>query len=84
MTEKHYNPTEAHLAQVKHCEERKLPHFAPVGNCWRCGKNIYELKETEFKTWDGRTIIRQTGISVEQAGSELITGCPHCNRSFCD
>ena len=25
-----------------------------------------------------------TGISVERAGRELITGCPHCNRTYCD
>lgn len=23
-------------------------------------------------------------ISVEVAGRMLVTGCPHCNRSFCD
>lgn len=23
-------------------------------------------------------------ISLEQASSELITGCPHCSRSYCD
>ena len=23
-------------------------------------------------------------ISLEKAATELITGCPHCNRSYCD
>jgi len=23
-------------------------------------------------------------ITIEEAGKELITGCPHCKRSFCD
>lgn len=25
-----------------------------------------------------------TAITKEQARTELITGCPHCNRTFCD
>ena len=43
--------------------------FAPRnGVCWCCHKNIYG---------DG-------GISVEQASSELTTGCPFCHMSFVD
>lgn len=25
-----------------------------------------------------------TKISLDRAGKELITGCPHCARSYCD
>ncbi|HHT04525.1 MAG TPA: hypothetical protein GX005_09445 [Bacteroidales bacterium] len=27
---------------------------------------------------------RITGITLEMAGKELITGCPHCCRTYCD
>lgn len=64
------------LAQKKYCEEKELPHFAPyTGRCWSCNQNIYTPIENS-----GRT----TGINVEKAGKELVTGCPHCNRSYCD
>ena len=25
-----------------------------------------------------------SAITIEQSGKDLITGCPHCNKSFCD
>ncbi len=69
---KHYNISEAIEAQERYCEENKYPLFAPGnGMCYRCHRNIY--KE-----------INGYGISVEAAGTQLITGCPHCNWSFCD
>jgi hypothetical protein len=41
-----------------------------------------------FTSHDGRCFACgqniYTKISVEQAGSKLISGCPHCHRSFCD
>jgi len=65
-------------AQEKYCKEKGYPHFAPRnGRCWHCGRNFYD----EVEHPGG---VRRTGISVERAGSELITGCPHCNRSYCD
>ena len=43
--------------------------FAPSsGYCYCCGKNIYG----------------EGGISVEEAGSQLTTGCPFCHRTFVD
>lgn len=84
MNEKHYNPKEADQAQAKFCVENHYPHFAPEGRCYYCGNNIYEQRETRYKNWDGSTFTRATGISVEEAGTELITGCPHCNKSYCD
>jgi len=57
-------------AQKEYCEINKAPHFAPLtGRCWNCRRNIYE---------------GERGYSVERAGSSLITGCPHCHRSYCD
>ena len=73
-----YNAKEAGEAQKKFCAEHSYPEFAPTrtGCCYRCGRNIFQPIQ-----WpDGHT----TGIAVEVAGSSLITGCPHCNRSFCE
>lgn len=71
-----YDPVQAIKAQKKFCEEHKLPQFAPYdGICFRCRQNIYKQVERGE---------RVTGISVEGAGSHLITGCPHCNRTYCD
>lgn len=63
-------------AQKKYCKEKRYPHFAPSGgHCWSCGRNIYEPKENKYGT---------TGITLEQASNQLVTGCPHCHRSYCD
>lgn len=71
-----FNSNEAIKAQRKLQKEKNYPDFAPSnGICWRCRKNIYsELDHGSYKT----------GITVEQAATSLITGCPHCNRSYCD
>lgn len=70
-----FDPEKANRAQIKYCREHSYPHFAPAGRCWRCGKNIYEQHEENG---------HKHGISVERAGRELITGCPHCCWSFCE
>ena len=76
MPEKVFNPRLANEAQEKYCKSKDIPHFAPEsGICFRCGKNIYEPYER-----DGNI----EGIDVETAGKFLITGCPHCIKSFCD
>lgn len=78
-------------AQAKLCEEKEYPHFAPKdGVCWHCGCNFYE--QVSWKRDELGRKIRvdlekadfKTGISTEKAGKELITGCPHCNRTYCD
>lgn len=71
-----YDSVKAHKAQKEYCEKNKLPHFAPTRYCWSCNRDIYE----EYVRESGFT----TGISVQQASSSLITGCPHCHRSYCD
>ena len=78
--EEHYNVAEAIAAQREYCNTHSLPHFAPFdGYCFGCNRQIY----------DGGIVhagdrYYHTGISVEKAGSTLITGCPHCMRSFVD
>jgi len=72
-----YDTEKAIAAQNQYCAEKGFPHFAPhTGRCYRCGRDIYS--EIEHPTG------RKTGITVERASHELITGCPHCNYSFCD
>jgi hypothetical protein len=55
------------------CSEKSYPHFAPSnGVCWKCNRNIYQNYEIDNRISDGET------------GEKFITGCPHCNRSYCD
>lgn len=81
MTGATYDPIEAAKAQERYCDEHEIPIFAPRnGWCASCGRNIYEpYKVHSF----GEKSMRVFGISVKEAGSRLITGCPHCNRTFC-
>ena len=84
MSEATYNPKLAEQAQEELCEEKGYPYFAPRdGRCWRCRRNIYLPRERTLTTLVGEEIV-MVGISVEEAGADLITGCPHCNYSFCD
>ena len=71
-----FNVNKAAQAQKELQASKNYPDFAPIsGKCWSCGKNIYEqIDHGKYKT----------GISVEKASTELVTGCPHCNRSYCD
>jgi hypothetical protein len=74
-----YDISKAAKAQEKYCTEKGYPHFAPRnGKCFSCGQNIYSEK--------GRTRSGEEwqGISVERASKKLITGCPFCNRTYCD
>lgn len=75
-----YDSNKARAAQAEYCKRTNAPHFAPKdGRCWRCGKDIYAPIEVKYgdKTYTH-------GITVEEAESRLVTGCPHCNRSYCD
>lgn len=64
-------------AQSNYCKENEDPLFAPQdGFCHSCGKQIYADYE-EHGSID-------RGESLEYARNNLITGCPHCHRSYCD
>ena len=68
-TTKIYDIKEAIKAQRDYCNRRNVPHFAPFdGICYSCGANIYGPR----------------GISVEEAGARLISGCPFCHASYVD
>jgi len=73
-----FDLVKANEAQENYCKENSYPHFAPISRCYKCSQNIYGK---EGKARNGKMI---SGISVEKAGSELITGCPFCNWSYCD
>ena len=56
-------------AQRKYCFNTNAPCFISYdGRCFACGAYIFGPR----------------GISREEAGKRLITGCPYCQRSFCD
>ena len=56
------------------CREKGHPHFAPLsGVCYACGKSVYQNYELESGS-----------VSNGLDGKALVTGCPHCHRSFCD
>ena len=68
---------ECKKAQLDLTEKKKLPHFAPLnGICFACKRDIYQAYEIGTR--------ESKGIDIERAGKELITGCPHCYRSYCD
>jgi len=71
-----FDSSEAIKAQSNLQKAKGYPAFAPSrGICYNCGKNIYEeINNGSYKS----------GISVERATNSLITGCPHCHRSYCD
>ena len=79
----HYDVTKAAEMQREYCGKNGVM-FAPIdGVCWNCHKNIYRPIKHENK-YTEKNVVTYTGISVEGASRYLITGCPHCNRSFCD
>lgn len=55
-------------AQTEYCESHNYPMFAP------------EFDGTCFKCHNNIYKL----ISLEEAGSRLITGCPYCHYSFCE
>lgn len=74
--EKMFDTARARKAQAEYCEKHDAPHFAPTdGKCWNCNKNIYEPIEARGYIY---------GITYEKAAERLVTGCPHCHRSYCD
>lgn len=85
-----FNTVASINAQSEYCKREGAPHFAPAtGICWNCRSNIYEPRQWKFEM--GRKIqvskeeaTMTTGIPLEKAASSLVTGCPHCNRSYCD
>ena len=75
--EKIYDRFRAAKAQEEFCARNHLPLFAPKnGYCYNCAGNIYDPV-----AWHTCAV---SGYSIEEAGSRLITSCPHCHKSFTD
>lgn len=75
-----YNVKKAAEAQTKLQQEKGYPEFAPTnGICWSCKQNIYM---PIIKTIGEDSFV--TGNTVKDATEKLITGCPHCHKSYCD
>jgi hypothetical protein len=65
-------------AQKSLQKEKGYPDFAPSnGICYSCKRQIYSAIIHNNGDYT-------TGIDLEKATKELVTGCPHCNRSYCD
>lgn len=72
-------------AQREYASKNRAPYFAPGdGFCWKCKRNIYQ--NYKIISLSNGLIYSQIsdGYSLNRASSELITGCPHCSRSYCD
>lgn len=79
-----YDPLLAMRKNEEYCREKQITSLAPRnGICFRCRCNIYEAK-TAIENIFGEEKEVTTGITVEEASSRDITGCPHCHASFCD
>lgn len=87
-----FDVEKARKGQLEYCEKNNAPHFAnESGKCWACGRQIYKPVFWKRKGNCQFDIVNSyeecdfvTGITVEEASRELVTGCPHCNRSYCD
>lgn len=68
----------ASIAAQKELQQAKnYPDFAPIdGHCYGCRRQIYVQQDSGHGY--------KTGISLEKASTELITGCPHCHYSYCE
>lgn len=55
--------------EMKKPEDQRVGFAPSDGKCYCCGKNIAE---------------GPNGITLEQLGDYIITGCPYCHCSFCD
>lgn len=82
-----FNVTKSIVGQRKVCKGG--PHFAPEdGVCWFCRRNIYDPRFYKAGGYSQRTTFENcdyvSGITIEKASTQMITGCPHCNRSYVD
>lgn len=64
-------------AQKEYQKVKGYPDLAPRdGVCFKCHSNIYAPR----KRPDGSV----SGVSLEKASTQLVTGCPHCHFSYCE
>ena len=87
-----FNVEESIKGQNEYCRKNEYPYFAPRnGICWCCRRNIYKpifyknlgdifYRSREVETVEDCDYI--TGITTETAKNSLVTGCPHCHKSY--
>jgi len=64
------NPDNWFYKSQMETEPRRRTGFAPLDyKCYRCNKDITQGEK---------------GITLKTLGNYIITGCPHCYKSFCD
>lgn len=74
--ERVFDRIQADREQTRFCRENHLPRFVPEqGYCFCCGNNVFDAVQ--------RFTGSVRGISVSEAGTELIASCPHCSANFC-
>lgn len=83
-----YDTEKAAAAQRKYLSDHHIPFSVPT-HCYRCKQNIYaETGHPVERLPRGRVRLiygaTRPGISVEEAGSDSINGCPFCHASFDD
>lgn len=70
--------------QKEYCVANKVPMFAPISSCYSCGCNIFSLRKTTVNMF-GKSLSKiEEFISLKKCSTDLITGCPSCNRSYVD
>lgn len=74
MDEERFDVAESIKNQAAIRVSGSLNFVPPDGICWSCGKQIY----APIKRPNGYI----SGITVDRS-KNLVTGCPHCNRSYC-
>ena len=68
------------------CGRNIFQFYGHTGNDYRERRDgkIKWVEHGSLSCHDGEEYEYITGISNENAGTRLVTGCPHCNRSYCD
>ena len=60
------------------------PHYWKTGELTKTTAVFWESYSYEKEETSNEDYDTVTGVTVKEAGDRLITGCPHCNRSYCD
>ena len=67
------------------CHRQIFQLYGHKGKDWEPKEITFGWRQTEaISSIEGEEYEYITGYTNEEAATELITGCPHCNRSYCD
>lgn len=66
------------------CHRNIYQFYGHKGRDWEPEEPTFGwMQDRAVSSVDGEEYAYITGYTNEEAG-ELVTGCPHCNRSYCD